>query len=184
MSKRWLLLDRDGTLIAEKHYLHDPAQVEVLPGVLEGLLRLRKAGYKFAVLTNQSGIGRGYYSKADMDAVHRRLAGLLAAGGVGIEGFFYCPHRPEENCGCRKPKTGLAEQAMKSLGFGQAEVSCVIGDKKCDMDFAGSLGVPSVLVMTGYGAEEFAKGVRGLYNVRDMKEAAEIIIGMDGVLRG
>lgn len=88
MSRRWLLLDRDGTLIAEKHYLHDPAQVEVLPGVLEGLLRLRKAGYKFAVLTNQSGIGRGYYSKADMDAVHRRLAGLLAAGGVGIEGFF------------------------------------------------------------------------------------------------
>jgi len=184
MSKRWILLDRDGTVIAEKHYLHDPAEVEILPGVVEGLLKLQKAGYKFVVLTNQSGIGRGYYSKEDMDAVHLRIAGLLAARGVLVSGFFHCPHRPDENCGCRKPKTGLAKQAMKSLGFSLAEVSCVAGDKKCDVDFASNLGVPSVLVMTGYGADEFAKGVRGLYNVIDMKEAAEIIIGMDGALRG
>ena len=180
-----VILDRDGVINFDSdHFVKSAAEWKAIPGSLEAIARLNQAGFKVVVATNQSGIGRGYYSKADMDAVHRRLAGLLAAGGVGIEGFFYCPHRPEENCGCRKPKTGLAEQAMKSLGFGKAEVACVIGDKKCDMDFAGSLGVPSVLVMTGYGAEEFAKGVRGLYNVRDMKEAAEIIIGMDGVLRG
>lgn len=184
MNKRWIFLDRDGTIIAEKNYLHDPAQVEILPDVTDGLFKLQKAGYKFVVLTNQSGIGRGYYDEKDMNAVHERLKMLLSAKGVSIDGFFHCPHRPDEDCYCRKPKTGLALQACKALGFSLADVACVIGDKKCDLDFAQNLGVPSILVMTGYGAKEFAKGIRGLYNVKDMNEAANRILEMDGVLHG
>jgi D-glycero-D-manno-heptose 1,7-bisphosphate phosphatase len=180
MTKNWIFLDRDGTIIVEKNYLHDPNKVEILPGVVKGLLRLQNAGFKFVVCTNQSGIGRGYYGLREMDAVHKRIVKLLSADGIKIEAFFCCPHRPDENCECRKPKTGLAIQAAKELGFSLGEVLCVIGDKKCDVNFADNLKIPSVLVMTGYGAGEFAKGVRGLYNVDDMYEAAEKLIKVDG----
>lgn len=184
MNKRWIFLDRDGTIIVEKNYLHDPDEVELLPGTAEGLLKLQKAGYKLVVLTNQSGIGRGYYREKDMNNVHERIKAILLSEGISIDGFFYCPHRPDENCSCRKPKTGLALLACEVLGFSLADVACVIGDKKCDIDFARNLGVPSILVMTGYGAGEFAKDVRGLYNVKDLSEAADKILETDGVLYG
>ena len=175
-TRKWIVLDRDGTLIADKNYLHDPDDVDVLPGVYDGLSLLASIGFCFIIATNQSGIGRGYYTESEMKAVHKRLSSLLEAKGIIIEGFYYCPHKPEENCECRKPRTGLIRKAENDLGFTDYDIACVIGDKKLDMELAKNIGAPSVLVMTGYGAEEYKNGVRGTFNVDDMKMAAEKII--------
>ncbi|MCE5202234.1 MAG: HAD family hydrolase [Synergistaceae bacterium] len=179
-GKKWIILDRDGTIIAEKGYLHDPDEVEILPGVIEGLTKLKEAGYKLIVLTNQSGIGRGYYSENDMEAVHSRISALLSEQGIEIAGYYHCPHTPDDGCGCRKPKTGLAGEAANELGFDLVEIACVIGDKRCDVELARNLGVPSILVKTGYGAEEYAEGVCALHTVQNLNEAAEIVLNVDG----
>lgn len=176
---RWVILDRDGTLIEEKDYLHDPKEAVLVAGVADGLRKLAAAGYRFAVVTNQSGIGRGYYSEDDMRAVHTRIDELLYAEGVKIDGWYHCPHRPEENCDCRKPKLGLIEKAALGLGFEFSDVAAVIGDKKCDIMLAQALGTTSVLVMSGYGAAEYANGVRGCLNCEDMMEAARRIMEME-----
>ena len=165
-----VLLDRDGTLIEDRHYLHDPAGVVLLPGVGEGLKSLAEAGCRLGVLTNQSGIGRGYYAEADMHAVNRRMEELLAAFGVRLEGIWFCPHAPEEQCRCRKPNPGMALDAARSMGADLSN-AVVVGDKPCDVELAHNVGAKGVLVRTGreeavdtagaeHVAESFADAVR------------------------
>lgn len=175
---RWIILDRDGTLIKEKDYLHDPDEVELIPCVVKGLRKLAAAGYRFAVVTNQSGIGRGYYSESDMRAVHLRIDDMLAGEGIKIEGWFFCPHMPQDGCCCRKPKRALIDKAAVKFGFTLSDIAAVVGDKECDILLAKAVGVTSVLVMSGYGSMEYSRGVRGDFNCEDMSEAAERIIKM------
>lgn len=175
-KKRWIILDRDGTVIEDKNYLSDPGGAELLPNAAEGLSKLAEAGYKFVVVTNQSGVGRGYYRESDMNAVNSRVKELLEEKGVTIEGFYCCTHRPDENCGCRKPKGGLAELAASELGFELRDVLCVIGDKESDIKLADNIGAKSVLVMTGYGKSEAESGVGADIRACDLKDAARIII--------
>ena len=174
--KDWILLDRDGTIIKEKNYLHDPAEAELLPGAAKGLRLLAEQGFHFAVTTNQSGIGRGYFTREAADKVNNKIDRLLAAEGVHIEGWFCCPHSPEEKCRCRKPEPGLAQMAAAALGFEINDIAWVIGDKKADLDFAAALDSPSVLVMTGYGAKSCEEGARGTITCCDLSAAAEEII--------
>src|SRR5690348_8261786 len=94
--RRFVLLDRDGTLIVERNYLSRPDDVQLLPGALSGLQRLRRLGLGLAVITNQSGVARGYFDHAALDAVHARLRQLLHEGGVDLDGVYVCPHRPED----------------------------------------------------------------------------------------
>lgn len=176
---RWIILDRDGTIIKEKNYLHDPNEAELGYGVADGLRKLAAEGYRFIVVTNQSGIGRGYYSEDDMHAVHARIDKLLANEGIKINGWYYCPHRPEEDCGCRKPKQGLVKKAALELGFGLPDIAAVVGDKECDVLLAKAIGAPSVLVMSGHGGAANTHGVHGDFNCRDMSEAAGRIIEME-----
>lgn len=150
-----VLLDRDGCIIRERHYLHDPAGVELIPGALEGLRLLRDLGLPLVLVTNQSGVGRGLFRRADVQAVHARLEALLAEGGVRLAGIYTCPHRPEDGCACRKPATGLAECAAQDLGLAPARCF-VVGDKRCDVDLGLAWGARSLLVRTGYGAREAA----------------------------
>ena len=117
VSRPFVLLDRDGTLNVEKHYLSDPEQLELYPGTGAALRRLRELGYGLAVLTNQSGVGRGYFGLDAVERVHQRLREMLAAEGASVDGFFICPHGPDEACDCRKPLPGLARQAMEQFGF-------------------------------------------------------------------
>ncbi len=175
MGKRFVLLDRDGTIIVDKHYLHDPDGVELLPGALAGLKKIQAMGFGLAVLTNQSGVGRGYYSDADVHACNRRMVEMLGAEGVSVAAVYYCPHAPEEECGCRKPETGLMDQAAEHLGFDPAE-AFMIGDKLADMGVGRKSGATTILVRTGKGAAEEAKCI-GLADhvVDDLKEAAGII---------
>ncbi|GAB4149391.1 MAG: HAD-IIIA family hydrolase [Planctomycetota bacterium] len=146
-----LLLDRDGTLIEERPYLADPNEVRLLPGVVEGLKALSARGYDFAILTNQSGIGRGYFDEDAMHAVHARLVHELGREGILLRGIWYCPHRPEEGCSCRKPEAGLLDAAIAESGY-EPERCIVVGDKECDVELGRRAGTRTVLVRTGHGA--------------------------------
>jgi D-glycero-alpha-D-manno-heptose 1-phosphate guanylyltransferase len=146
-----LVVDRDGTLIDERHYLADPDGVQLLPGVVDGLRAFAARGYQIAVVTNQSGIGRGYFDETVLAAVHEELRRQLAAHGIAIHGIWHCPHRPDDACACRKPEPLLLEQAMQQLGYERSQC-LVVGDKACDIELGARLGVRTALVRTGYGA--------------------------------
>lgn len=149
--KGLLVVDRDGTLIVEKHYLADPAGVELLPGVVDGLRSFAAEGYEVAVVTNQSGVGRGYFDEQRLAEVHAELQRQLAEHGIAVRGIWYCPHHPELRCACRKPEPGLLHAAMDQLGYRKDQV-LVVGDKACDIELGARLGVRTALVRTGYGA--------------------------------
>lgn len=156
-AMRYVLLDRDGTIIKDQHYLSDPAGVELLPGAVSGMRRMRELGWGLVIVTNQSGIGRGYYTEQDYQAVTARLRALLQDEGVSVDGVYHCPHAPDIVCACRKPLTGMAQQAAKDLGFRLAD--CVVaGDKPADIELGKALGGKSVLVRTGYGRKHEAAG--------------------------
>ena len=150
---RYALLDRDGTIIVEKHYLKSLDDLELLPGAAEGLRRLAAQGFGLIVVTNQSGIGRGLMNVEDVEAIHQQLWRRLLVEGVRIEGIYYCSHAAADNCECRKPKPGLGLQAARQHKFDLRE-AIVIGDKKSDIDFGRALGVArTFLVRTGYGKQ-------------------------------
>ncbi|GFK92406.1 D-glycero-beta-D-manno-heptose-1,7-bisphosphate 7-phosphatase [Fundidesulfovibrio magnetotacticus] len=145
------LIDRDGTIIVEKHYLHDPAQVVLVPGAGEALAALQEAGVRLFVVTNQSGIGRGYYREEDFQAVQRRLEELLAPHGVRLRDTAFCPHAPDARCACRKPEPGLWTALRDAHALDPAETA-MIGDNASDVAFGRSCGfAESVLVLTGHG---------------------------------
>lgn len=180
-KNKYIILDRDGTLIEEKNYLHDPDQVSLLPGVIEGLKKLASAGYKFIVLTNQSGIGRGYFKESDMFLVNDRLSAILSEEEIRITRFYYCPHKPEEECRCRKPRLGMVHDACSELGLSFEDIDYVIGDKKSDVELADNIKIKSVLVMTGYGRTSIKEGVSATYIAEDLDQAADLIINDMGM---
>ena len=149
---RYILLDRDGTINVDTHYLSDPNDLRLETGVADGLRHLRDMGFRFAVLTNQSGIARGYFTRQRLDEIHQRLSEILAAEGIHIDGYFLCPHGPDEDCPCRKPLPGLGEQARTALGFDPTQ-AWMIGDKDADVGLGQALGARTVLVRTGKGAK-------------------------------
>ena len=142
---RAVFLDRDGTMIVDKGYISHPAQVKLLPGVPEALAVLQGMGFKLIVISNQSGIGRGMMTVRDVDRVNRRVYDLFSERGVLLTDFYYCPHRPEDRCGCRKPKSGLLFQAMKDYQI-DAGPSFFAGDKWTDVLAAQGAGVRPVLL--------------------------------------
>lgn len=147
-----IFFDRDGTLIEERHYLADPAQVALIAGAAEAVRLARSSGFLAVVLTNQSGVGRGYFTLEDVRRVNGRMVELLAAEGAAVDGIYVCPHAPEDGCPCRKPGTGLVEQAARELDIDIGR-SWMIGDKAADLELARNAGMRGVLVRTGYGAE-------------------------------
>lgn len=151
-TRPFVLLDRDGTLNVERNYLSDPDQLELIPGVTDALKRLRDLGYGLAVVTNQSGVGRGYFTLEAVDKVHRRLRDLLAEGGASVDAIYLCPHAPDQPCDCRKPSPGMARQAEAEFGFDPKQ-AIVIGDKKADIDLGRAIGATTILVRTGWGAD-------------------------------
>lgn len=138
-SDRLALLDRDGTLIEHIPYLSDPKQVRLLPGVVEGLQGLRCLGFRLVLVSNQSGVGRGYFGTAEVDAVNQRMSELLGEHEVFLDLMLYCPHAPGDSCQCRKPACGMALEASRRLGV-SLEGAIVVGDSDCDMALAENLG--------------------------------------------
>jgi D-glycero-D-manno-heptose 1,7-bisphosphate phosphatase len=174
-TPRCVVLDRDGTLIVERHYLSEPDQVELISGVISGLRQLSEMGLGLVVVTNQSGIGRGLFDLIRLDLIHRRLCELLAAEGVHLEGIYVCPHTPEDDCLCRKPRIGLIELAAKELNF-DPRTTFIIGDKSSDIELGKRVGATTFLVRTGYGAQVAADPtVNPDYVVDGVWEAAQVI---------
>lgn len=173
--RRSILLDRDGTILVERNYLSDPADVELLPHAAVGLRRLAELGFSLVVVTNQSAIGRGYFDAQRLAEIHQRMRDLLSAEGVQLDGIYFCPHLSEDHCECRKPRTGLVVQAAAALGFDPRQ-SFVIGDKPCDIELGQALGATTVLVRSGYGAEVEANATAHPdYVADDLCNAASVI---------
>lgn len=172
-----VFVDRDGTLIVEREYLADPDRVVLIPGAAEALAALRRAGYALVVVSNQSGIARGLYGEAEYEAVTARMLAMLEDGGVVVDAVYHCPHHPDLTgpCRCRKPGTGMYEQAAADLGLDLA-ASWYVGDKRSDVLPALSLGGKGVLVRTGYGREEESGVPDGVEVVDDLGAAARHIV--------
>ncbi|WP_031388411.1 D-glycero-alpha-D-manno-heptose-1,7-bisphosphate 7-phosphatase [Desulfonatronum thiodismutans] len=148
-----ILLDRDGTVIEERHYLADPNGVQLIPGAGPVLRALMDSGRRLFLVTNQSGIGRGYFSLAQYEAVQGRLLQLLGEEGVELAATVMCPHAPDDGCSCRKPLPGLWEELQAAYGLDPAR-SIMIGDKVADIRFARSSGLAlAALVLTGHGRQ-------------------------------
>jgi len=175
MKRRFVVLDRDGTIIAQRPYLSDPQQVELIPGAAAALRNLQKLGLGLALVTNQSGIGRNYFNETRLEQIHRRLGELLEAEGIVLDGIYSCPHLPDDNCACRKPRPGLVELAVKELNFDPRE-AFVVGDDACDVELGQQIGAATFLVRTGYGSRVAAEGrVTPDYMVNGVYQAARII---------
>lgn len=145
-----IFLDRDGTLIQERHFLKDPRKVKLLPGVAAGLKRLKRAGFPLIVVSNQSGIARGVVSPAQLKAVWGRFLRLLKQHGATVDGYYWCPHRPTARCACRKPRPGMLKQAARELKIPwRGGIS--IGDKSIDVQLGQRSHGVGVLILTGYG---------------------------------
>lgn len=185
---RIIFLDRDGTINEEVHYLHKKSDLRLLPGVPRALALLKKAGYRLAVVTNQAGVARGYYSEEDVKSLHAYMNGILEQEGASLDAFYYCPHHPvygmgeyKRTCECRKPGTGLFQMAENDFLIDKA-YSFMIGDKLLDIEAGKNYGLTSILVGTGYGGEIHRRDVdEGRMQVYDfyaatLLEAAEWII--------
>jgi D-glycero-D-manno-heptose 1,7-bisphosphate phosphatase len=148
-----IFLDRDGTIIEEKNYLADPDQVVLLEGATAGLRAMARHNLPLVVISNQSGVGRGYFSLDQARAVELRLKDMLAREGIFIAGWYMCPHAPEAACDCRKPAPGMIKAAVHDLDVEPGR-SFVIGDKRCDIDLAAAVGAGGILVTTGHGQKD------------------------------
>jgi D-glycero-D-manno-heptose 1,7-bisphosphate phosphatase len=142
-------IDRDGTLIEEVNFLSSVGDLEVFPYTADALRRLKENGFWIVVVTNQSGIGRGIYTEADMHAIHDAMQAKLDGA---IDAFYFCPHLPDAGCECRKPGLGMLNFAQRDLEI-DLERSWMIGDKRIDVETARAAKIGSALVLTGYGSE-------------------------------
>jgi D-glycero-D-manno-heptose 1,7-bisphosphate phosphatase len=156
--QRFALLDRDGTVVIDKIYLADPAGLEFAPRVIEGLRLMRDAGLRFVMITNQSGVARGYFDEETLARIHRRLREMLAEEGINLEAIYHCPHGPSEGCRCRKPQPGLVLDAMADFGFRPLE-AVLIGDSEADMGAAAASGVIGIRVAPPHSIAIAAPGV-------------------------
>ena len=153
MMKPYIFLDRDGTINKEKNYLYKIEDFEFEDGSIEGLKVLQGKGYGLIVLTNQSGIARGYYTAEDAGRLHDYMCKTLYAEGVYIEKIYICPHGPEDNCECRKPKLGMYKAAVQDLDI-DLENSYMVGDRVRDLEPAMKLKSKYAFIQTGHSAEE------------------------------
>lgn len=161
MTLKNILLDRDGTIIKDMHYLRDPGKIILIPGAVKAMREIKDSGLNIFVVSNQSGISRGYLSEEDYHRVQERLISMLRKDGIEISDSLFCPHLPGEQCGCRKPGSGMWETLSEKYGL-VPEESIIIGDKSSDIHFGENCGFrASVLVLTGHGREHLAKlGIR------------------------
>jgi D-glycero-D-manno-heptose 1,7-bisphosphate phosphatase len=179
-----VFLDRDGTLIQERHYLSDPDLVVLAPTVVAALQLLRHHRFRLIMVTNQSGIGRGIIKLRQFLAVQRRLIDMLAPHGIRFDDFYYCPHHPTEAkepyrkfCHCRKPEPGMLLEGIRKYRIAPRH-SYMIGDKRADVDAGYNAKVYPILVKTGYG--NTYKGPAPGYVAETLLAAAQHIVSRDG----
>ncbi len=153
---RAIFLDRDGTILKDMHYLSNPDHISIYRGVIPALKRLRKAGWRLVIGTNQSGIGRGYFTVDTLHKIHGRLLSIFERHELVIDEILFCPHHPEENCHCRKPQIGMLHKAREKYNL-DLKQCIVIGDKECDILWGKKGGARTILVLTGKGRKHRKK---------------------------
>lgn len=153
--RRAVFLDRDGTIAEEMGYMNHLSRLRVFPFSAEAIRRLNDAGLPVVVVTNQSGVARGFFPEDLIHQVHAHLAEELGAGGARIDAFYYCPHKGDDGCDCRKPRTGMLDRAAREHNLRLAG-SWVVSDRYADLEMAHAAGAGGILVMTGYGRGEHA----------------------------
>jgi D-glycero-D-manno-heptose 1,7-bisphosphate phosphatase len=184
---RAVFLDRDGTIIEEVGYLSDLDRLRLIPGAAIAIRRLNQAGFKVVLVTNQSGVARGYFPESFVTQAHELLSRMLAEASARLDGIYYCPHHPRAGdspytmvCDCRKPATGLLDRAARDLDVDLAR-SFMVGDKWSDVELGHRAGARSVLVRTGFAADD-PGNVRPPhvrepeFTARDLAEAVEWIL--------
>jgi histidinol-phosphate phosphatase family protein len=171
---RAVFLDRDGVIIVEKNFLADFSKVEYIPRSIDALKAL-SSKYRKIIVSNQSGIARGYFTVDQVDEFNRALTTNLEKRGTEIDAFYFCPHGPEDNCDCRKPNIGLFEKAQERFNINFKQ-SWMIGDKSSDIQAGKNIDAKTILVLTGYaGNEPGAISVKPDFTANDLFEAVEII---------
>jgi D-glycero-D-manno-heptose 1,7-bisphosphate phosphatase len=178
--KRAVFIDRDGTINEESGYLYRKEDCRFIPGSIEAIAHFSRAGFLAVVVTNQSGIARGYYNEADLQQLHLYMSREIAAAGGKIAGWYHCPHHPDypgdaDQCDCRKPLPGMLQLAAGELGIDLAS-SWMIGDKLADIEAGLAAGCQAILVKTGYGEEAVASVPKGVAVLADLQAAAAHII--------
>ena len=152
-----LILDRDGVINQDSDdYIKSVDEWVAIPGSIEAMARLSQAGYQIAIATNQSGLGRGYFQQSDLDAMHLKMITLLEEAGGKLAGIFFCPHTPDDNCECRKPKAGLIDAIEGALGY-SAQNAFIVGDSLRDLEAGLLKGCTPLLVKTGKGERTLNK---------------------------
>ena len=181
--KRAVFIDRDGTINVEKEYLYRAEEFEFIPGAAKAIRLLNEAGFLVIVVSNQSGVARGYYTEEDVHLLHRQIASQLEQAGSRVDAWFYCPHHPAGRgsyalpCRCRKPQPGMLLEAAGRFDI-DLESSIMIGDKLVDVEAGRAAGCRTLLVRTGYGREEEHGLPAGIEVFDDLLAAAEHIAGL------
>lgn len=171
--KRYVLLDRDGTILVERNYLSRVDDVELLPGVGAALREMHSMGLGLIIVTNQSGVARGYFSVETLELIHQRMGQILLDEGVILDKIYSCPHHPDDGCECRKPLAGMVSLATRDFGFDPTN-AFMIGDKEADTKLGMRIGAKTFLVGTGYG-ESYRHTAQYDYFVENLSDAAAII---------
>ena len=171
-NRPFIFLDRDGTLIVDVPYLSDPERIEFLPDALAGMHAFRRLGYGIILITNQSGIARGLLTEERLATIHDRLKRLLAADGLALDGLYYCPHRNEDHCSCRKPAPGMLKQAANDFPVDMAR-SFMIGDAPTDIQAGKRFGIKTIQILADKSRPSEAD-----YQAASLLEAASILENM------
>jgi D-glycero-D-manno-heptose 1,7-bisphosphate phosphatase len=168
--------------MVDVEYCDDPNLVQLLPGAAEGLRSLIQAGYRIIIITNQSGIGRGYFDVGMLERIHDRLRAVLREGGADFHAIYYCPHKPEDECECRKPKPGLFLRAASELNIDLGS-SYTLGDRNLDVEAGKAAGTRTILISNNTHIVGSAIGNQADFVVRNLPEAANLILS-DLTIRG
>jgi D-glycero-D-manno-heptose 1,7-bisphosphate phosphatase len=180
VTRRFALVDRDGTINAEVDHLGDPDALALIPGSARALRRLKALGLGVVVVTNQAQIGRGLLTEERLGEIHHRLVAMLAREGAEVDAIMHCPHTPQGGCDCRKPGTGMAREAAATFGF-DPTTSFVVGDHAGDVAMGRAIGATTFLVLTGHGADEAGRAAEDAdHVVADLEAATDIIAELMG----
>lgn len=174
-SKPAIFLDRDGTINKDIEYLHEPDKFQLIPNAIPGLKKMQDMGFRLIIITNQGGIGLGYFTKEDFYSVNRKMFSLFSEQSIKIDKIYFCPHNVTENCTCRKPKTGLIEQAKKDLNP-DMDQSFMIGDKTADIQTGKNAGLKNILVRTGKAGQDKEYQIKPDFIAKDLLDAANWIL--------
>ena len=173
MANRAVFLDRDGTMAKDVHYCSRPEDFELFPNTAKAIKLLSEHGFKVIVITNQSGVARGYFTEETLAAIHEKMKRELAKGSAWVDAVYYCPHHPDDNCECRKPKPKLVLQAAKDFDI-DLEHSFVVGDLQADIDLGKAVGCRAILIRDGAAVHD--RDAKCDIVVTDLMEAVRTIL--------